>query len=297
MSDSGAPWTVKRLLEWTTPFFARKDVDSPRLSAELLLSHVLGVPRIKLYTDYERVLSDKQLAAYRALVTRAADQEPIAYLTGRAHFFNLEFDVSADVLIPRPDTETIVENVLQLSRNTAGFEAPRVLDLCTGSGCIAAAIAHHLKSSTIVAIDISDAALAVARLNIEQLKLSERITFEQGDLYEPFSRIVDAQPFDLIVSNPPYIATAGIEQLDRSVRDSEPKLALDGGLDGLVITRRILEGAPQRLRAGGRLYIEIAFDQAAAALDAAKSQDALEDVRILKDNAGNDRVLTANRKS
>jgi release factor glutamine methyltransferase len=104
MSDSGAPWTVKRLLEWTTPFFARKDVDSPRLSAELLLSHVLGVPRIKLYTDYERVLSDKQLAAYRALVTRAADQEPIAYLTGRAHFFNLEFDVSADVLIPRPDT-------------------------------------------------------------------------------------------------------------------------------------------------------------------------------------------------
>jgi release factor glutamine methyltransferase len=187
--------------------------------------------------------------------------------------------------------------VLQLSRNTAGFEAPRVLDLCTGSGCIAAAIAHHLKSSTIVAIDISDAALAIARRNIEQLQLSERITFEQVDLYEPFSRIVDAQPFDLIVSNPPYIATAGIEQLDRSVRDYEPKLALDGGLDGLVITRRILEGAPQRLRAGGRLYIEIAFDQAAAALDAAKSQDALEDVRILKDNAGNDRVLTAKRKS
>ncbi|MBC8107334.1 MAG: peptide chain release factor N(5)-glutamine methyltransferase, partial [Anaerolineae bacterium] len=152
MSESGAPWTVKRLLEWTTPFFARKDVDSPRLSAELLLSHVLGVPRIKLYTDYERVLSDKQLHAYRALVQRASEQEPIAYLTGRAHFFNLEFEVTADVLIPRPDTETLVENVMQLARNQAGFEAPRVLDLCTGSGCIAAAIAHHLKAATVIAI-------------------------------------------------------------------------------------------------------------------------------------------------
>ena len=296
MTETSAPWTVKRLLEWTTPFFARKDVDSPRLSAELLLSHVLRIPRIKLYTDYERALSDQQLTAYRALVQRAADQEPIAYLTGRAHFFNLEFDVTPDVLIPRPDTETIVENVLQLARNTAGFEAPRVLDLCTGSGCIAAAIAQHLKTSTVVAIDISEKAIQIARRNIEQLKLADRVTIEQGDLFLPISRMVDAQPFDLIVSNPPYIATAKIEELDQSVKEYEPRIALDGGLDGLVITRRILEGAPLRLRAGGRLYIEIAYDQASAALDAARSQDELDDARILKDNAGNDRVLTARRK-
>lgn len=297
MSETPTPWTVKRLLEWTTPFFARKDVDSPRLSAELLLGYVLGAPRIKLYTDYERVLSEPQLAAYRALVQRAADQEPIAYLTGRAHFFNLEFDVTPDVLIPRPDTETIVENVLQLARNTAGFEAPRVLDLCTGSGCVAAAIAHHLKSASVVAIDISEQAIAVARRNVEQLHLSSRISLEAGDLFEPVSRMVDAQPFDLIVSNPPYIATGKIAGLDKSVKDYEPNLALDGGADGLSITRRILGGASQRLRPGGRLYVEIAYDQGASALDAARSQDQLEDVRVLKDSAGNDRVLTARRKA
>ncbi|MBC8105820.1 MAG: peptide chain release factor N(5)-glutamine methyltransferase, partial [Anaerolineae bacterium] len=214
----------------------------------------------------------------------------------RAHFFNLEFEVTADVLIPRPDTETLVENVMQLARNQTGFEAPRVLDLCTGSGCIAAAIAHHLKSATVIAIDVSEKAIAVARRNIEQLKLTDRVTIEQGDLYEPLSRMVDAQPFDVIVANPPYIATAKIEELDKSVKDYEPIIALDGGLDGLAMLRRILEQSPQRLRSSGRLYIEIAYDQAAAALDAAKTYEELEDVRVLKDNAGNDRVLTARRK-
>src|SRR5437763_8445461 len=142
MSDSSGPWTVRRLLEWTSSFFARKEVDSPRLSAELLLAHVLSVPRIKLYTDYERPLTEPQLSTYRELVRRAGEHEPIAYLTGRAHFFHLEFDVSPDVLIPRPETETLVEHVLQLARHQGGFEAPRILDLCTGSGCIAAAIAQ-----------------------------------------------------------------------------------------------------------------------------------------------------------
>src|SRR5204863_1912576 len=141
---------------WTSGFFTRKEVDSPRLSAELLLSHVLEVPRLKLYTDYERPLTDQQLTTYRELVKRAGEHEPIAYLTGRAHFFNLEFDVTRDVLIPRPDTETLVENVLQLIRNAPGFEAPRVLDLCAGSGCIAAAIAHHAKNATVIATDISE---------------------------------------------------------------------------------------------------------------------------------------------
>src|SRR3982750_1779079 len=135
MATTDGPWTVRRLLEWTTSFFTRKDIDSPRLSAELLLAHVLNVPRIKLYTDYERPLAEQDLTRFRALVQRAAEQEPIAYLTGKAHFFNLELEVNRDVLIPRPDTETIVENVLQLSRNAPGFASPRVLDLCTGSAC------------------------------------------------------------------------------------------------------------------------------------------------------------------
>jgi release factor glutamine methyltransferase len=297
MSSTDASWTIKRLLEWTVPFFTRKEVDSPRLSTELLLSHVLSVPRIKLYTDYERPLSEPNLVKFRELVRRASEQEPIAYLTGKAHFFNLEFDVTREVLIPRPDTETLVENVLQLARNTAGFEAPRVLDLCTGSGCVAAAVAHHLKTAVVVATDISEKASAVARRNVEKLGLSERVSVETGDLFEPVSRLPDPRPFDLIVANPPYIATNKIETLDRSVRDYEPVAALDGGIDGLVLHRRILSEAPPRVRAGGRVYLEIAFDQGDAARELARQHEAdFDDARVLRDHAGNDRVLTLRRK-
>src|SRR5687767_14717179 len=168
MPEHREAWTVRRLLEWTTPFFARKEVDSPRLSAELLLAHVLRVPRIKIYTDYERVMGEKDLGAYRALVQRAAEHEPIAYLTGTAHFFDVEFAVNRVVMIPRPGTETVVENVLQLARHQSGMEAARVLDLCTGSGCMAAASAHHMKRATVLATDVSGGAVAVARRNVER---------------------------------------------------------------------------------------------------------------------------------
>jgi release factor glutamine methyltransferase len=288
-------WTVRRILEWTTGYFTRKSVDAPRLSAELLLAHVLSVPRIKLYTDYDRPLSEQQLAAMRALVQRAAEEEPIAYLTGRAHFFNLEFEVTRDVLIPRPDTETLVENVLQLARNQAGFEAPRVLDLCTGSGCVAAAVAHHLKAATVVATDVSGAAVEVARRNMQRLGLADRVVVEQGDLFEPLGKMVDSQPFHLIAANPPYLATAKVPELDRSVRDYEPTVALDGGLDGLTFHRRILEGAPARLIPGGRVFLEIAYDQGDAGREAAAGFTQFDDVRVLKDYGGNDRVLTARR--
>ena len=290
-------WTVRRILEWTTGYFTRRNVEAPRLSAELLLAHVLSVPRIRLYTDYERPLTEQQLAAMRALVQRAAEEEPIAYLTGRAHFFNLEFEVTRDVLIPRPDTETLVENVLQLARNQAGFEAPRVLDLCTGSGCVAAAIAHHLKAATVVAVDVCAAAAEVARRNMQRLGVGDRVAVEQGDLYEPLARLPDRQPFHLVVANPPYIATSKIEELDRSVREYEPLQALDGGLDGLALHRRILAGAARHLVAGGRIYLEIAFDQGDLAREVAAANADFDDVRVLKDYAGHDRVLTARRKT
>lgn len=294
---TGAEWTVRRILEWTTGFFTRKEVDMPRLSAELLLAHVLGVNRIKLYTDHDRPLSDSDLAAYRALVQRGAEQEPIAYLTGKAHFFNLEFEVTRDVLIPRPDTETLVENVLQLARNQAGMEAPRVLDLCTGSGCIALAIAHRLKNAIVLATDISPAAVAVARRNVERLGLAGRVVIEEGDLFEPLVGRVDAQPFDLIVSNPPYIPTVQMQSLEKSVRAYEPVQALDGGPDGLTLHRRILAEAPARLVPGGRVFLEIAFDQGPLSREMAAGYPDLEDARILKDSAGRDRVLTARKKS
>ncbi len=296
MSEANGAWTVRRLLQWTPEFFQKKGLDQPRLSAELLLSHVLKRPRIALYTDYERVLDQRQLAIYRELVRRAAEDEPIAYLTGRAHFFNMELEVNSDVLIPRPDTETLVENVLQTVRHVTGLEAPRVLDLCTGSGCVAAAIATNLKSATIVAIDISPSAVAVARRNIENLKLAERVTVEQGDLFEPISKLVDPRPFDIIVGNPPYIATSQMATLDASVKDYEPAIALDGGPDGLTIHRRILQGSSAHLMPNGLVFLEIAFDQGPAIKQLAAQFDEFEDVRLLKDYGGRDRVLTTRKK-
>lgn len=295
MSDRGQPWTVRRLLEWTTGFFTKKNVDSPRLSAELLLSHVLAQPRIKIYTDYERELTEPQLAAFRSLVQRAGEQEPIAYLTGKAHFFNLEFEVSPGVLIPRPDTETIVENVMQYVRSVPGLESPRVLDLCTGSGCIAAAIAKHLPASVVVAIDQSEPAVAIATKNMQKLGLDSRVTIACGDLFDPLNGMVDARPFDLIVANPPYIPSGQIAALDRTVKDYEPLEALDGGIDGLVLHRRILTEGADRLVSGGRMYLEIQFDQGAPAREAALAMAGYEDVRILKDYTGHDRVLTVRK--
>jgi release factor glutamine methyltransferase len=294
---SEGTWTVRRLLEWTPGFLQKKGVDQPRLSAELLLAHVLAVPRIKLYTDFDRVLDEKSLATYRELIRRAVEHEPIAYLTGKAHFFNLEFTVTRDVLIPRPDTETLVENVLQTVRHQSGLEAARVLDLCTGSGCIAAAIAKNLKAAAVVAIDISERATKIARQNIEQLGLADRVIVELGDLYEPISRLVDPRPFDLIVANPPYIPTNQLETLDKSVKDFEPLSALDGGIDGLIIHRRILQKATDHLTAAGRVFLEIAFDQGPAALEMAAAFDAFEDVRLLKDYGGRNRVLTLKRRN
>ncbi|MGA2499408.1 MAG: peptide chain release factor N(5)-glutamine methyltransferase [Tepidisphaeraceae bacterium] len=288
-------WTIRALLEWTTGFFERKQVDSPRLSAELLLSHVLGVPRIKLYTDYDRQLAERDLGAFRDLVKRAGEHEPVAYLTGRAFFFNLELHVNRDVLIPRPETEKIVENVAQFCRHTTGFESPRILDLCTGCGCIAAALAHHLKSGQVIATDLSPAALAVAKANLERLNLLDRVELAQGDLFDALRDAVDRSPFHIITANPPYIPTSQIETLDRNVRDYEPRLALDGGLDGLAIVREILAGAPERLLPGGRLYVELAFDQGDVVREIAGKQTGLADVKVLRDDAGHERILVAKR--
>lgn len=285
-------WTVKRILEWTAGFFERKNVDSPRLSAELLLAFVLKVPRIKLYTDYERPLIESELATFREFVRRAGEHEPIAYLTGQAHFFDLDLDIKPGVLIPRPDTETLVETALNSCRHTTGMESPRVLDLCTGSGCIAAAIAKHLPTAVVIAVDIDPTAIEIAKANLAKLKLDSRVTVLQGDLFEPIASLVDCGPFHLILSNPPYIRTADIAGLDRSVKDFEPHRALDGGPDGLAFHRRILAGAKERLLPGGRVMMEIAFDQGKAALAMAAEYAGFADTKVLKDAAGNDRVLS-----
>ncbi len=296
MPQPDGPWTVERVLTWTRGYFERKQLDSPRLSAELIIAHVLDLPRIKLYTNYLQPLTDAELARLRELVKRAGEEEPIGYLTGRAHFFSLEFDVGPGVLIPRPDTETLVEQVMSLIKHTPGFESPRVLDLCTGSGAIAIAIAYHAKTSQVVATDISDHAIAIARKNIDRHQLADRVTLLQGDLYGALDQYIDKTPFDIIAANPPYIATPQMQSLPRNVRDYEPHLALDGGPDGLDPHRRILQGATDRLRAGGRILLEIAFDQQDAAMETISKYDAFTDAKVLRDHAGHPRVLAATRR-
>lgn len=296
MPQSEGPWTVERVLHWTRGYFERKQVDSPRLSAELILAHVMGLPRIKLYTNYLQPLSEPQLAELRDLVKRAGEHEPIAYLTGRAWFFNLELEVGPAVLIPRPDTETLVEQVLSIIRHTPGFETPRILDVCTGSGAIAIAIAHHAPASQLVATDISTDALSIAERNLQRHQLQDRITLLQGDLVGALDQYIDKTPFDLIVSNPPYIPTEQISELPRNVRDYEPRQALDGGADGLELHRRILHQASNRLRPGGKILLEIGYDQQEAALEMIQQYDAYADARVLRDYAGNPRVLTATRR-
>jgi release factor glutamine methyltransferase len=295
MTTAAEAWTVRRLLEATAGYFTKKDVDQPRLSTELLLAHVLGVPRIRLYTDYERVVDDERIAQFRELVRRAGEQEPIAYLTGVSHFFGLELIVTRDTLIPRPDTETVVEAVLQSARFDALPPTPRVLDLCTGSGCIALAVATRMAAADVTAADVSDAALEVATRNAEKLGLRDRLTFARGDLFDALRDVPDPSPFDLITANPPYIRSDLLPKLDRSVRDYEPSIALDGGGDGLEPLRRILSQLADHLNPGGSGFFEIAYDQGEAALAAAARAPGLREPRLLRDAAGHNRVLCVKR--
>lgn len=289
-------WTVRRLLEWTSGFFARKQVDSPRLCAELLLAHVLRVGRIQLYVKHDQELSPLELGAFRDLVKRAGEHEPVQYLTGTAHFFGMELAVTPAVLIPRADTETLVEAVLRhlkLATDTGVEQALRLADLCTGSGAIALALARHLPNARVIATDISEAAAEVARANAQRLGLDDQVEVRVGELVAP---LAGEAPVHVITANPPYIPTGELARLDRNVREFEPRLALDGGADGLDFHRRLLAEAPDHLMPAGRLFVEMQFDQAAALRDLAEASGRWRDVQTLRDFAGHDRVLFARRK-
>ena len=288
-------WTVRRLIEWTSSFLERKGVDSPRLAAELLLAHILQKPRIQLYLAHDRQLSPIELSAYRDLVKRAAEHEPVQYLTGTAHFFGMELAVSRDVLIPRADTETLVEAVLhhlKLATDTGLLQPLRIADLCTGSGAIALALARHLPNARVIATDVSPAAAEVAKGNARRLGLADLLDIRVGDLFAPLE---GEAPFDVITANPPYIPTTELTKLDRNVREYEPRQALDGGADGLAFHRRLLKEAPQHLRPGGRLFIEMQFDQGDALRALADRSGAWQDAQVLRDFTGHERVLLVRR--
>jgi len=283
-------WTTRRLLKWTESYFARKGVDSPRLSAEMLMAHVLGTARIRLYTDLDRPTSELERASFRDLVERAAGHEPVDYLIGKASFFSMMLKVTPAVLIPRPSTETVVEHIIQHARRTPGFSTPLIADLGTGSGAIAIALAKHLPHARIIATDLSTDAIAIARENATAQKVSDRIEFRQGDLLEPIGDLKHRLRY--LVSNPPYISDEEWQQVLPNVRDYEPEHALRGGVDGLKYLRPLIEHAIEYLDQPGQLVLEIADSQKAVALKLAE-QAGLKHGHVLADHENLPRVLAA----
>ena len=315
MAEDDATWTVGRLVEWTRGFFEKKGINQPRLEAEILLAHVLGAERIDLYLGYARPVGDPQRERLRDLVRRRAAREPARYLTGECEFMSLAFKVTPACLIPRPETELLVEEVVRrCGRRPTLFEPPaltggtgkqgdvpagspgglRAIDLCTGCGCVAVSLAAHLPAMRVLATDISAAALDVARTNAQAHGVGDRIEFLEGDLYDALDA-AGAEPADFLVANPPYVAEAEWAGLEPEVRDYEPRGALVAGPEGTEMIARILKGAPAYLRPGGTLLVEIGASQGTAARELAGRVRGLADVEVRKDYANLDRMLVARK--
>lgn len=314
-------WTVLEIIDWSRNYLAEKGFENARLDTELLLGHALSLPRIELYLNFERRMSERELARYKALLKRRLAGEPVQYVTGTAAFMFSEFEVNPAVLIPRPETEALTEVALRMIAETtaeagadatagaatlpsglesapaAGGSVPSsrvsVADIGTGSGVIAVTVALKRPGVAVYATDSSTAALEVARRNAERTGVVERITFLEGQLFEPLREAGFAGRLSMIVSNPPYIPTGEIDGLQPGVRDFEPRDALDGGPDGLDYLRRIAHDGPTFLQRGGAIVLEVGDGQAPAVRELlAKS---LTDVEVLRDYAGRDRIVTARK--
>ena len=281
------PWTIGRLLDWTTKYLEQKGTESPRLDAEVLLSHALGCKRIDLYARHTEEAAEQGRQRFRELVRQRVEGCPVAYLVGHKEFFSLEFAVTRGVLIPRPDTECVVDECLRLAK---GMTEPRILDIGTGSGCLAVAVARHHKTAQVTAVDISTEALAVASANADKHGVAARVRFLQGDLFAPLTR---DERFDFLVSNPPYIPHADIAQLASGVRDYEPHLALDGGADGFTVFDRLIAEAPAYLKPGGYVLIEIGSPQEGPARERIGRHSGYELAKTVHDGSGHPRVLIA----
>jgi release factor glutamine methyltransferase len=286
-------WTIGRLLQWTTGYLQSHGSDTPRLDAEVLLAHARGCQRIELYTAFDQTPPDEVLATFRQLVRQRAEGAPVAYLVGRREFYSLSFRVTPDVLIPRPETEFLVISLLDLAKLRGPGAPLSIVDVGTGSGIIAICAAKNLPTARVTAIDRSQAALAVAESNATEHQVRDRIEFVEGDLL----RGLAAEPqFDVVVSNPPYITSAEMEQLSPSVRNYEPPMALEAGPKGTEVIERLIPQAAERLRAGGSLLMEISpmVEPAVRELVAADGRFDLCPTR--KDLAGLARVVQAKRR-
>ncbi|MBN1941711.1 MAG: peptide chain release factor N(5)-glutamine methyltransferase [Phycisphaerae bacterium] len=291
MTDpTNEPWTVLRLLDWTKGYFQRAGVESPRLCAEILLAHSLDCGRVDLYARYDHQPDERQLADFRENVKKAAGGQPTAYLVGHKEFYSLSFRVTPAVLIPRPETELLVDQAVAHLRRQDG--PTTCWDVCTGSGCVAAAVAKHAPRATLLATDVSPEAVLVAKENVELLGLAERVTCATADLLNVPEAWRGESLFDAITANPPYVADG--DELGAGV-EYEPASALRAGQDGLAVLRPLIAAVPERLRPGGVFCVEFGRGQADAVRDLIVSTG-LEEPTILKDHQSIERAAVTRKK-
>lgn len=283
-------WTIKKLLLWTTHYFQEHHLDSPRLDAELLLAHVLHKQRIYLYTDFDLIVEPSELSLYREYIKKRVSGISTAAIIGEKEFMGLTFKVNEDVLIPRPDTETWLEKVIQYHRNEQGLY---VADLGTGSGAILLSFLYYCREDTGVGVDISEKALALAEENGKNLKMDDRVTWRRGDY---LTALEEGELFDGILTNPPYIPTGDIRGLAEEVRH-EPMNALDGGADGLTFYRKLAEGAAEHLKDGGFLAAEFGIHQAADVVNLLKETGKFDSFEVITDYGGIERAVYCRKKA
>ncbi len=283
-------WTIKKLLLWTTHYFQEHHLDSPRLDAELLLAHVLHKQRIYLYTDFDLIVEPSELSLYREYIKKRVSGVSTAAIIGEKEFMGLTFKVNEDVLIPRPDTETWLEKVIQYHRNEQGLT---VADLGTGSGAILLSFLYYCREDTGVGVDISEKALALAEENGKNLKMDDRVTWRRGDY---LTALEEGELFDGIFTNPPYIPTGDIRGLAEEVRH-EPMNALDGGADGLTFYRKLAEGAAEHLKDGGFLAAEFGIHQAADVVKLLKETGKFDSFEVITDYGGIERAVYCRKKA
>ncbi|MGD8320278.1 MAG: peptide chain release factor N(5)-glutamine methyltransferase [Gemmatimonadota bacterium] len=287
----GDVWTVLRLMRWSGEYLEGKGIERGRLDAEHLLAHALGLERLQLYLQYDRPLERDELDRFRPLLRRRAEREPLQYILGRAAFRELDLVVDRRVLIPRPETEILVDEVLMWAQGSAR-ESLSALDVGTGSGAIALSLLREGPFGRVVATDPSDDALDVARANARAAGIEGRVELRKGALFEPLGA---DETFDVVVSNPPYVAESEASDLEPEVGVWEPKEALFGGPDGMTVLRGLIRGAGRHLVPGGLLALEMGAGQAGAVKAAVEEESDYDDVRVRRDLAGRQRVVLARR--
>ncbi len=283
-------WNILELLNWTTSYFKSRQVESPRTSAEILLAYALNTSRLDLYLRYDQPMKEEELARFKKLLLRRARYEPVAYITGKKEFWSLDFEVSSHVLIPRPETECLVEAVLdRLPERCSPGDSRRILDVGTGSGAVVVSLCKERPDHFYFASDISHAALELARANARRHGLGSFIRFFCGRFFDPLKKT--GCLFDAIVSNPPYIKSDDMAGLQPEVRLFEPEGALNGGAEGLDAVYFLIQNAPGFLADTGCLFLEIGYDQKTAVQDMATHTGAWRDIEFIKDLSGVDRVV------